>query len=104
MPRGPAKTQESGQEVIPAAPVSYALHSCIRQWSPLHPMIAAAVNCGSLDSPDNGQVTFTSTTFRSVATYSCNVGFELVGETTRRCQANRQWSGTAPICRSKLLA
>ena len=47
-----------------------------------------AVNCGNLTDPANGQVNHTSgTTFRENATYSCNTGYNLVGDSTRTCQA-----------------
>ena len=58
----------------------------------------SAVDCGDLKQPLNGQVFFQSTLFLSEATYSCNSGFELVGEGTRTCQANGQWSGEEPQC------
>ena len=35
----------------------------------------------------------------SVAQYSCNAGFELVGERRRVCSRNGLFSGSAPICR-----
>ena len=57
-----------------------------------------AVDCGALKPPSDGQVFFQSTLFLSEATYSCNSGFELVGEATRTCQANGQWSGEEPQC------
>ena len=60
------------------------------------------VDCGSLASPANGQVSLTTTTFGSTATYECDAGYVLVGgEETRTCQENGQWSGTAPTCNSK---
>ena len=58
-----------------------------------------AVDCGTLDDPENGQVSFTSTTFLSIARYTCDVGFERVGTAVRGCQANGQWSSQAPVCR-----
>ncbi len=61
----------------------------------------AAVDCGDLEDPDNGDVDFSSTIFKSVATYSCDTGFILVGVTTRVCQADGKWSGDAPTCERK---
>ena len=61
------------------------------------------VDCGRLDDPINGSVTFrfNLTTFNSVATYSCNTGFTLVGNISRICQIDGNWSDTAPICTRK---
>ena len=63
----------------------------------------AAVDCRNLDNPTNGRVDFAGTTFGSTATYTCNVGFELQGESTRTCQSNSQWSGNAPTCECMLV-
>ena len=60
--------------------------------------LPAAVNCGALDSPDFGQVSWTSTIFSGVATYSCFPGYVLIGQIERRCEGNGIWSGQAPSC------
>ena len=57
-----------------------------------------AVDCGSLQGPQDGQVVLSGTIFGSTATYSCNSGFVLLGDKTRRCQANGEWSGLVPLC------
>ena len=63
-----------------------------------------AVNCGALTNPANGQVSYTAgTTFGQTATYSCNMGYNLIGSRTRNCQATGRWSGSAPTCQGKLL-
>ena len=56
-------------------------------------------NCGPGDvvSPANGAVTFDRTTFGSVATFSCNTGFALIGDATRTCELTG-WSGSNPTC------
>ena len=47
------------------------------------------VNCSALTSPTNGSVSAPSTTYGSVATYSCNGGYALTGSPTRTsCTAN----------------
>ena len=57
------------------------------------------MNCGGLTNPANGQVSHTAgTTFGQTATYSCNTGYNLVGGSTRTCQATGVWSGNAPTC------
>ena len=79
---------------------------CYSQHRILHDvfLILTAVDCGSLTDPANGSVTHTSgTTFGQTATYSCNTGYNLVGDSTRTCQATGNWSGSAPTCQGLLL-
>ena len=73
--------------------------TCIYILPPL-----TVVNCGALTNPANGQVSYTAgTTFGQTATYSCNVGYTLVGSRTRTCQSTGEWSVSAPTCQGKLL-
>ena len=62
-------------------------------------LYAVVVDCGSLASPANGQVSLTTTTFGSTATYECDAGYVLVGGETRTCQESGSWSGQDPECR-----
>ena len=57
-----------------------------------------AVNCGSLREPENGSIAITTFTFMSTATYRCDSGFVLEGDSTRTCMANAEWSGSEPTC------
>ena len=58
-----------------------------------------AVDCGSLTDTANGSVNHAAgTTFGENATYSCNTGYNLVGDSTRTCQAEGNWSGSEPTC------
>ena len=67
-------------------------------------LLLTVVDCGNLTDPDNGQVDLTAgTTFGQNATYSCNTGYNLVGDSTRTCQAEEDWSGSAPTCQGMLL-
>ena len=62
------------------------------------------VDCGTLTDPANGQVNHTAgTTMGQTATYSCNTGYNLVGNRTRTCQAMGNWSGSVPTCQGMLL-
>ncbi len=36
-----------------------------------------------------------------MATYSCDTGYNLVGNTMRTCQANETWTGSDPTCESE---
>jgi hypothetical protein len=58
------------------------------------------VDCGGLDTPENGSLVVDATTFGSMATYECGVGFTIVGDAERTCQADGTWSGTEPFCSS----
>ena len=67
-------------------------------------LLSTAVNCGTLANPANGQVSHTvGTTFGRASTYTCNTGYNLVGGSTRTCQATGVWSGSAPTCQRMLL-
>ena len=50
----------------------------------------------------NGNVTF-NTEFNSQATYTCDTGFDLLGNNTRTCQADGSWTSTDPTCEGTLL-
>ena len=66
--------------------------------------LSTAEDCGNLTDPVNGQVSHPAgTTFGQTATYSCNTGYNLVGDSTRTCQAEGNWSGSAPTCQGMLL-
>ena len=56
------------------------------------------VNCSALTSPTNGSVSAPSTTYGSVATYSCNGGYALTGASSTTCSAAGTWSNPAPVC------
>lgn len=64
-------------------------------------ILLIGVDCGDLDDPENGEVSLTGTTFGSNATYSCNDGYFLEGESSRVCQSDGNWSGEAPTCERK---
>ena len=58
------------------------------------------MDCGTLTDPTNGQVSHTAgTTFEQTATYSCDRGYNLVGGSTRTCQATGVRSVSAYLSR-----
>ena len=61
------------------------------------------VVCPSL-SLTNGMVSYSDLTqgVGSVATHSCDTGYTLDGESTRTCQLNWTWSGSALACKGTL--
>jgi len=59
----------------------------------------AIVDCGALTAPTNGSVDATSgTTYDETATYDCDTGYAVSGSATLTCEANGNWSGSAPTC------
>ena len=73
-----------------------------------------ALICEELSPPDNGEISVApgpnslSNGLGSVATYSCDPGYGLVGQTTRECQsvfggATAGWTGYAPVCQGKIV-
>ncbi len=60
--------------------------------------IISAIDCGVLSNPVNGSVEIPLTTFNAIITYTCNDGYTLKGDTTRTCESDEQWSGSAPVC------
>ena len=67
------------------------------------PFVCAVVDCGSLEDPDNGQVEFFNTTFKSTANFTCDLGYNFTGSSTRTCETNGEWSGNPPSCECKWL-
>ena len=65
-------------------------------------LFLTVADCGSLTNPANGQVSTTGTTEGQTATYGCDTGYNLVGDNTRTCQANGDWSGSEPTCQRML--
>ncbi|XP_068084486.1 sushi, von Willebrand factor type A, EGF and pentraxin domain-containing protein 1 [Anabrus simplex] len=68
-------------------------------WSPRDLPVCVPVQCPPPDNPGNGKAIFTSCSFNSVVSYECKYGYTLVGEPTRRCGADRRWTGTQPQCK-----
>ena len=66
-------------------------------------LVPVVVDCLNLTSPSNGEVSLNTTTFESVATYTCEEGYLLGGFPVRECQANGSWSEEEPFCVRKLL-
>ena len=56
--------------------------------------------CDDLSAPSNGAVTVNGHRTNDTAVYSCDDGFELVGDDVRTCLSNSDWSGETPVCLS----
>ena len=59
------------------------------------------VDCGA-HPPITDGTSSGGTLFGDIATYTCNAGFTLSGDSTLECQANGAWDpAAAPVCNSK---
>ena len=68
--------------------VTAHVNSCIRT----HTLVIGR-ECEVLSNPANGQVTIID----SYATYTCDSGYELIGNDTRTCE-DGVWTGEEPTC------
>lgn len=58
-----------------------------------------AVKCEELLAPPNGGfLAACDVVYNSVCEFQCDSGYNLVGSSLRRCQSNKEWSGTAVQC------
>ncbi|XP_076821796.1 sushi, von Willebrand factor type A, EGF and pentraxin domain-containing protein 1-like isoform X2 [Clavelina lepadiformis] len=58
-----------------------------------------AAPCEELESFKNGFIKG-NRTYGSEVTYTCNDGYDLVGNNIRRCRSDNTWSGSAPFCKN----
>ncbi|XP_046562741.1 sushi, von Willebrand factor type A, EGF and pentraxin domain-containing protein 1-like [Haliotis rubra] len=57
------------------------------------------IDCGSATSLNNSSSTFTTTTYGSVAVYTCNIGYNFSGNSNRAsCNVDGTWNGVDGIC------
>ena len=56
-----------------------------------------AIDCGQLEAIPNGSVSFSSTTYNSTASYSCNAGYTLVGDSSVTCLSSGLWSNNTAV-------
>ncbi|XP_069182645.1 sushi, von Willebrand factor type A, EGF and pentraxin domain-containing protein 1 [Procambarus clarkii] len=68
-------------------------------WSPHELPVCTPVQCDIPDNPDQGQAIFIAVSYNAVVSYECKYGFTIVGSSTRRCGADKKWSGSKPICK-----
>ncbi|CAG9821323.1 unnamed protein product [Phaedon cochleariae] len=71
-------------------------------WSPKELstcVLVTAVQCAPPENPRHGKAIYTSCSYNSVVSYECKYGYTLVGESTRRCGADKKWTGSQPTCK-----
>ncbi|CAH0717600.1 unnamed protein product, partial [Brenthis ino] len=62
-------------------------------------LVVTQVQCPPPEAPRHGKAVYTSCAYNSVVSYECKYGYRLVGDATRRCGADKKWSGTQPVCK-----
>ncbi len=62
----------------------------------------AAITCSALSLIADGRISYNQRgapfPFGTSATYFCNVGFTLKGDSNRECGRSGVWSGSDPMC------
>lgn len=61
--------------------------------------MVTAVQCPPPEAPKYGKAVYTSCSYNSIVSYECKYGYTLVGESTRRCGADKKWTGAMPVCK-----
>ena len=64
--------------------------------------LPTAIQCEVPRNPLNGRAVYSSVSYNSLISYECNYGYMLIGDSVRRCERNKQWTGTEPHCKGKL--
>ncbi|XP_050552078.1 uncharacterized protein LOC118277568 isoform X4 [Spodoptera frugiperda] len=62
-------------------------------------VLVTQVQCPPPEAPRHGKAVYTSCAYNSVVSYECKYGYRLVGDATRRCGADKKWSGGQPMCK-----
>ena len=73
---------------------------CCCCW--LFVLFYVAKDCGALLTPVNGSLTGNETTYPNSISFSCHLGFELIGSVLRTCEATGRWNGKQPHCKGNL--
>ncbi|XP_053391178.1 CUB and sushi domain-containing protein 3-like [Mercenaria mercenaria] len=66
-------------------------------WNGINPTCEIA-DCGQLNIPFQGSVIASGSTYGKTGVFSCNNGYELLGNNFTECQANGSWSNPGPSC------
>ena len=61
----------------------------------------AYAHCEFLTDPENGDVSHRFPVLGTIAQYSCDHDFVLIGDDSRVCTQNGSWSGVQPKCNGK---
>ena len=61
-------------------------------------LVSILALCPTLTNPVNGAVMVGGLSVGDTASYTCIIGFELVGAVTVTCEDGGQWSSHPPVC------
>ena len=79
----------------------FSTHNCSSVVLFMFP--SSAVDCPPLMNPRSGSVSVSGLRQGSTATYSCNVGYNLMGDSPRTCDSTGTWTGSEPVCQRESL-
>ena len=68
------------------------------------PIITDDIACPALTNPVNGAVLVDGVTQGSTATYTCNIGYSISGDSVRNCGPDGTWQEPEPSCQSMALS
>lgn len=68
-------------------------------WSPRLLPQCLPIQCERPSNPLNGRAIYDSVSYNSLISYECNYGYMLIGDSVRRCERNKMWTGTEPTCK-----
>ena len=62
-----------------------------------------------LTDPDNGMIDCSLgddgvDSYEDTCSFTCNIGYELIGSDTRTCQSNGNWSSSDDVCRRGMVS
>ena len=67
------------------------------EWNGSQPS-CQIISCGEPNNVQNGKYSENTHTYSSIILYSCNEGYEIIGNSTAVCLANKSWS-SVPTCK-----
>ena len=67
------------------------------QWSSNIPL-CSIIDCPDPGTPNNGHRNSSNFSYGASISFTCNVGYELSGNSVIVCEGNKKWSGLLPTC------